>query len=161
MGYCMKKTLRIILLILIFLCMVVIFSKIFTPNKTASLFGLKAFVIKTETMQPNIEKGDLVITRNTKFDKLRVNDTIIFKVKNDYNVVQVVRKIKNNKITTSSNIKQNRKFEVTENVYQGKYLLRIPHLGNFVLFVKSIYGVIITVILVIFLVSRCITQKKM
>lgn len=156
----MKKILQIILLILIFLCTLIIFSKVIHPNKTANLFGLKAFVIKTETMQPTIKKGDLVITKGAKFDELDIDDVIVFNMKNSYNVIQTVRKVKENKIITSSNVKQNKKAEVKEDMLQGKYLFKIPFLGNIVLFIKSIYGIIITTILIIFLLYKCITQKR-
>lgn len=160
MGYCMKKILQIILLILIFLCTLIILSKVMHPNKTANLFGLKAFVIKTETMQPTIKKGDLVITKGAKFDELDIDDVIVFNMKNSYNVIQTVREVKENKIITSSNVKQNKKAEVKEDMLQGKYLFKIPFLGNIVLFIKSIYGIIITTILIIFLLYKCITQKR-
>ena len=140
MGYYMKKILQIILLILIFLCTLIIFSKVIHPNKTANLFGLKAFVIKTETMQPTIKKGDLVITKGAKFDELDIDDVIVFNMKNSYNVIQTVR-------------------EVKEDMLQGKYLFKIPFLGNVVLFIKSIYGIIISLIIIIFLIYKSIVNK--
>ena len=80
-------------------------------------------------------------------------------MKNSYNVIQTVREVKENKIITSSNVKQNKKAEVKEDMLQGKYLFKIPFLGNVVLFIKSIYGIIISLIIIIFLIYKSIVNK--
>ena len=73
-----KKIIDIILIILAYNIILVAISNINTENGM-SLFGCEAYIIKTNSMEPSIKNGDVVITKKVPEEKIQVGDIITFK----------------------------------------------------------------------------------
>lgn len=99
----------------------------------------KPYVVLTESMYPIINKGDIIIIKNTDYS---INDIVVY-MQNDTNMMRKIISIDSNNIYIS-----NDEYIDINNIL-GKYILRIPILGYFVLFIQSYIGLIIFLISIV------------
>ena len=67
----------IIIPIIVFNFVLIIKNYIY-PYKTPDFMGLKSFVIVSESMEPTIMTGDVIIVKNINYNELKVNDIISY-----------------------------------------------------------------------------------
>lgn len=67
---------EIIAIILIYNIILIIVSSI--NGKDFSILGYKAYIVDTNSMEPTINVGDIVIVKKVKEDKLKQGDVITF-----------------------------------------------------------------------------------
>jgi signal peptidase len=67
-------------LFLIFVSLMVVYIGInaFVPEKSIRIFGFRPFLVLTTSMEPDINKGDMIIVTKPKEDKLNVGTAITF-----------------------------------------------------------------------------------
>ncbi len=160
----MKKTLNIIKNVLIWLLVAVaVFMMIFTIISVAtfdkpdrSLFGLKFFVVQSDSMAAtDFSAGDIAIVKNVDPATLQEGDIITFISQNRASLGETVtHKIR--KLTTDSNgnpgfvtygtsTDSDDETVVTYPYVIGKYVSRIPKLGSFFMFLKTTPGYIVCI----------------
>ena len=115
------------------------------PNRVPSVFGYKPFAVLSGSMQPNIMVGDLILIKKTDINKLKKNDIIAFRDKDNlvttHRIIKVVKK--NGQVCfetkgDSNNVKD--KELACKNNIEGKYVKRYAKLGNFILFIQKPLG---------------------
>ena len=155
----------IILIILIYNIILVGISAV-SGIKEFNLFGYKAFVIVSDSMEDTIKKGDIVIVRNYDESELNENDIITFS--NDgqittHRITQIKEEDGNKKyVTKGDNNDIEDSQEVLYDDIYGKLVLTIPMLGNIFIFMqdKLIFLIIILIILLILLYKMNKKEKS-
>lgn len=100
---------------------------------TTRLLPYMPTVIVSNSMLPQIKRGDMVIIKRKEYDKIQINDIIEYKLDNVY-VVHRIIKIKNTKdgisyITKGDNNRSPDAKPVKEEQITGKVVLNIPSIG--------------------------------
>ena len=145
-----KKLLFVIIIILLYNIFLITKS---TLDKTdaKSMFGYRAYVITTNSMEPELKKDDVVVIKKAKADNLKQGDIITFKQNGEtitHRIVQIddiedgklyITKGDNNNVQDEQGLR----FDQIE----GKLVIKIPQLGKMVASFKN--GIIIVLVLLI------------
>lgn len=106
----------------------------------------KILLVQSGSMSPRIQTGDLVVVKPSF--KYKKGDIITFLSKNKINITHRIVDIKNNQITTKGDANEvNDQDFIESNQILGKVFYIIPHFGYFIIFAKSIPGLIIFIII--------------
>ena len=150
-----KKILAVILVILIYNIILIFIS---AENDGIELFGYRAYVITSDSMEPAINNGDAIIVKNCEEEDLQTDDVITFE-QNQKIITHRIQKIEEDQTTKEKTYitkGDNNNIEDSENIKYsaiiGKCILTIPYLGNIisVLENKLIILIIILIILILF-----------
>ncbi len=148
----------IVLLVIIIIFNIFFISKK-NQNELPSVFGYKFLVDLTESMEPAINSGDLVIIKEQK--EYEVGDVVTYRDKRESLITHRIVEIKDNRYYFKGD-KNNAKDSdgVTINKIEGKYVNKIAKLGSICLFLKSIYGIIMLLSIgILYLVFLIIKEK--
>ena len=160
-----KLVIDIILVILIYNILLVGISCI-NKIEEISIFGYKAYVITTNSMEPNIKDGDILITKNEKEENLQVGDIITFQKKGTlvtHRITNIEDKQGKKEYTTKGD---NNTVEDLEKVnfdeIKGKEILTIPKLGKLIKLLENqiVFLLIILIILILLFWKLQIQEKK-
>lgn len=149
-----KKVFNIIFIILIYNLILLAISSI-SDIQNISIFGYKAYIITTNSMEPSIKTGDAVIARRVNEEKLKEGDVITFW--NDQKVIthRIIRIDKiddiNYYVTKGDNNNLEDQRKVTYDEIEGKSIFTIPSLGKIigVLENRIIFLIILLIILIL------------
>ena len=150
-----KKILAVILVILIYNIIPIFIS---SENHGIGLFGYRPYIITSDSMEPSINNGDVIITKEYKEEDLQTGDVITFE-QNQEVITHRIKKIEEDQTTNEKTYitkGDNNNIEDSENIkfsaIIGKCILTIPYLGNIisVLENKLIILIIILIILILF-----------
>lgn len=151
------------IIILVLICNIILLvQKIITPDKIATIFGYKAFVISSGSMEPTLNIGDIVIIKETKQEQISKGNIITFR-KDGYNITHRINDIiekdgekyyqtKGDKNTT--NDADLVKYEEIE----GVYVFKIDKIGSIITYAQNTTTIII-IICVIYLIYRISAEK--
>ncbi len=133
----------IVLVIVALYSIIIVVQKIFAKDKTPSFFGYKNFIVLTGSMSPELKIGDLVFVKDT--DDIKRNDIISFRVNNSvvtHRVIEVLEEDGVLKYMTKGDANSGVDTEIltTEDI-EGKYVFKIPLVGNLVMFLKTPAGI--------------------
>ena len=128
----------------------------YNENEGFTLFGYKAYAITTNSMVPNLKKGDIVIVDTDA--EYGEGDVITFLPKG-YNKTVTHRIIEYREqtgtyITKGDNNGKEDGYKITNLDIIGKQVFRIPILGNFVLIIKSLIVICYSFMMIIMVVLR-------
>jgi len=138
----------IILRIVIYAALPVL-AFILITSRTSALGGIQSFVILTGSMAPALPVGTVVMTK--QMPTYSKNDVIAFK-KDDKNVTHRIVEVenKNNVFSYKTRGDANNVADIDlvrkDNVL-GKMIFSIPYLGTFILFLKTVPGFLIFIVL--------------
>ena len=150
-----KKVLAVILVILIYNIILIFIS---AENDGIELFGYRAYVITSDSMEPAINNGDAIVVKNCEEEDLQTGDVITFE-QNQEVITHRIQKIEEDQTTKEKTYitkGDNNNIEDSEHInfsaIIGKCVLTIPYLGNIisVLENKLIILIIILIILILF-----------
>lgn len=150
-----KKVLAVILVILIYNIILIFIS---AENDGIELFGYRAYVITSDSMEPAINNGDAIVVKNCEEEDLQTGDVITFEQKQEV-ITHRIQKIEEDQTTKEKTYitkGDNNNMEDSEHInfsaIIGKCVLTIPYLGNIisVLENKLIILIIILIILILF-----------
>ena len=150
-----KKILAVILVILIYNIILIFIS---AENDGIELFGYRAYVITSDSMEPAINNGDAIIVKNCEEEDLQTDDVITFE-QNQKIITHRIQKIEEDQTTKEKTYitkGDNNNIEDSENIKYsaiiGKCILTIPYLGKIILVLenKLIILIIILIILILF-----------
>ncbi|MDO5556304.1 MAG: signal peptidase I [Clostridia bacterium] len=175
----MKKTEKIkniICIILIIAILPILFVNLFIvidsfihPDEIPSFVGYKPFVVLSGSMETEIYTGDLAIVKVIDTNQLKENDIIAYKSGDFVVVHRIIKKVNENGTTKFVTKGDNNNTEddemITLDKIEGKYLFKISKLGNFVMFLQTPIGLLISIsipvlIIVIAQISRNRQYKK-
>lgn len=134
---------RITFIIGIVLSAIMILSFLFNKNKIPGVFKNKPVVIETNSSISSVKKGDLVIIKDIEKNEYKKGNIVVFRGDKKKNIISKIENIEDNSFLLSRNIK------IDKNDLQGIKKIRIPLLGYVIMFLQSIYGFIITIILLV------------
>lgn len=155
-----KRIIEIIAIILIYNIILIIISSI--NGKDFSILGYKAYIVNTNSMEPTIEVGDIVIIKKVKAEKLNQGDVITFtqegevithritKIETEEKSIQYVTKGDNNNTEDTLKIKY-------KDII-GKEILTIPQLGKAMQLLDS--KIILLIIILIILICAFVKIQK-
>ncbi len=165
------KVLKILCIVILSLILVLnIFVMIqakANPNKVPSVFGYKQFIVLSGSMESKIEVGDLVFVKEIDVDKLKVDDIIAFRDKD--NLVTTHRIIKevntdHGRCFETKGDNNNTKDEnvVCASAIEGKYSKKISKVGSIILFIQQPLGFMIMMltILIICMFIYFVSNRK-
>lgn len=146
-----KKIIFIFLVIMLY-NIVLLYMSYIDKFDTPQFYIYKAYIISTESMQPTLNKGDVIIIKKAKKEDLKENDIITYKDKGEIITHRIVEiKPNGNRYITKgdNNIAKDEQSLSFEDI-EGKLVLKIPHLGNMVAGLKN--GIVIILTILIFLI---------
>ncbi len=160
-----KKILYIVLIILIYNLILVGISYI-SRQDFNRIFGYKAYNITTNSMEPNINQGDIIIIKKPKNeDKLKVGDVITFEKDGEtitHRIVEITDKGKTKRYVTkgdNNNVPDLEK--ITFEQIEGVEVIRIPNLGRIISIMENqIILLIILLLILIFYLYRLDKKEK-
>ncbi len=142
----------------------IISQKLIWKDKTPSLFGYKNFIELTGSMEPTLNEGDIIITKETQ--EIKENDIISFREKNSvitHRVFEVYKENGKEYYITKGDANSNTDPVLLnkENI-EGKYCFKIPFIGKIILFLQKPVGLIIlfTMFLIALVISSIEPKKK-
>jgi signal peptidase len=105
-----------------------------------------SYLVQSGSMSPTIKVGDFILTKSTP--NYQPNDIITFVTKDNRVVTHRIIKIDASKFVTKGDANQSSDLEpVSQNQIVGKHLATIPLLGFFVVFLKTLPGLVVFVII--------------
>lgn len=140
-----------IFLVIILYNIVLLYMSYVDKFDTPSFYIYKAYVITTNSMEPELKKDDVVVIKKAKADNLKQGDIITFKQNGEtitHRIVQIddiedgklyITKGDNNNVQDEQGLR----FDQIE----GKLVIKIPQLGKMVASFKN--GIIIVLVLLI------------
>ena len=106
----------------------------------------KILLVQSGSMSPTINTGDLVIVKAG--NKYKKGDVVTFISNKRFNVTHRIVDVKNNQFYTKGDANKNPDSETIKlNQILGKVSFVIPSFGYFIIFVKSIPGLILLIII--------------
>ena len=160
-----KKIFKYIILNILIILFII--NLILSFEENTHIFGIYIFNIVSESMEPTLEKNDVVIVQKCATSKLRKGDIITFLqdertishrivgVTQEKGTIKFETKGDNNEISDPDKIEPRQ-------VY-GKVLFRIKKIGKFIDYIKNARGlinIVIFIIIVYILISLKDKQKN-
>lgn len=152
------------LIAFILICNVyLILQVIKNPTDTAQLFGYRCFSVASGSMEPTLQIGDLIITKEKSKKDIKVGDIISFKDGDStitHRVIKVISqngkilyqtKGDNNNVSDEKNIK----YEDVE----GVYVNHIPELGKMYIYIQKT-PVVISILIIIYIIYKIVDTKE-
>lgn len=120
--------------------------------------GIKPFVVQTASMEPAIHVGSVsFINKNIKFEDIKENDVIAFKIQNDKQVTHRAVSINGEEILTKGDANAIvDSAPVTKKNYLGKNIFSIPKVGYAVTKIQTKRGKIVLGTVILMLVASAI-----
>lgn len=136
-------------------------------DKVPSVFGYKPFIVLSGSMESDIHKGDLIITKKTDPTKLKISDIIAFRDAENtittHRIIEIVTNGGEDYFITKgdNNSTQDMNLVALEDV-EGIYVGRIPGIGSMMDSLSEPTTIIILVvgITAIFVIGFMISTKK-
>ncbi len=157
-----KKVLAVILVILIYNIILIFIS---AENDGIELFGYRAYVITSDSMEPAINNGDAIVVKNCEEEDLQTGDVITFE-QNQKIITHRIQKIEEDQTTKEKTYitkGDNNNIEDSENIKYsaiiGKCVLTIPYLGNIISVLENKL-IILIIILIILILCFLKIQKQ-
>lgn len=162
-----KNVLKVILILVVY-NMILLGISAMDNNENTNIFGFKSYIITTNSMEPNIKKGDAVVCKKVKTEDLKEGDVITFS--KDGEVITITHRIikietkdgKKSYITKGDNNTLEDNEKVEENQIRGKMIVVIPRLGNFIKLLSNniIVLILLLVILILWFMKILINEKR-
>ena len=146
----------VILVPILIMNLTIIIKSYINPNKTPDFFGIKPFIVETDSMVPEIRGGDLAVTKTVDPAKLREGDIISFKEESGtvvtHRILALTEKNGEPAFTTGGDDnKDSNGNQVidTESIswsqVEGIYLFKISALGYLAMFMQKPLGMFVFV----------------
>lgn len=148
------KKIVFIFLVIILYNIVLLYMSYIDKFDTPSFYIYKAYLISTESMEPEIKKGDAIIIKKVDEEQLKVNDIITFKIDEEIITHRIVQINDNGTEKTYVTKGDNNNVEdheiLTFDDIEGKQVMKIPYLGKVISGLKN--GIVIILVVLISLI---------
>lgn len=150
-----KKIIKRIIkyIILAILMILFIINIILSFEENTHIFGIHIFNIISESMEPTLEKNDIVIVQKCKESQLHKGDIITFLQDEKIISHRILNIVKENGITKYETKGDNNKIADSNKVefkqIYGKVVFKIKNIGQIVNYIQNIRGFINIIILAI------------
>jgi signal peptidase len=135
------------------------------PDKVPSFMGYKPFIVLSDSMNPGISAGDLVLTKEADTDTLKVGDIISYRVGDSvitHRITGITEKDGTLSFTTKGDANDADDAKpIDATMIEGTMLLNIPKFGNVALFMQTPAGMLICIgVPVLLLVAYDILRRR-
>lgn len=145
----------VILSIILILNITLIVKSYTNKDEVPSIGGFTPMVVLTESMEPNINSGDLVITTKEEPKNIKVGDIITFfdpagdgTSTTTHRVVEIKTEDGILMFYTKGDANNaNDRLPVEQDAIIGKYHSKIPYVGNITMFLSTSNGLIVCVVI--------------
>ena len=150
-----------------------IIKSFFNPDETPDFAGIVPLIVLSDSMDPDIKEGDLIFTKHTNPEDIRVGDVISFYAEEDdfatiwtHQVIEVIDENGTLKFRTKGTNKYNTtpdsKLRTADKVI-GKYTnIRIEGAGNLAMEMQKPVGLIICVVVpILVFVGYDVIRRKL
>lgn len=150
-----QKILGVIFIILIY-NIILTFLSSDNLNNGAGLFGYRACIITSSSMEPSINYGDLIIIKKCKNKDLQTGDVITFRKSQEvitHRIIKIEDGVQENEsiyITKGDNNNTEDVEKIPYSNIKGKCVLTIPKLGKIMLVIDN--KIIILILILILLI---------
>lgn len=152
-------------ILLINLC--IMFQSMTNKDEVPNIFGFKPFMVLSGSMESEIHKGDLIITKIIDADTVQIDDVIAFRDAADtvttHRVIDIVEKEGSTYFITKgdNNSSQDQNLVALEDV-EGLYIGRLPGIGSIMdsLAKPTVILILVFGITAIFVIGFMISNKK-
>lgn len=158
-----KKILFILTIIILYNIILLCVSYVDNVN-LPSLFGYKAYSITTDSMKPTLNKGDIIISKKQKEDKIKQGDIITYLQNGEkitHRIIEIEEQEDENKYVTKGD---NNTIEDLEKVkyeqIEGVKIIKIPLLGYIINFLKDEIIVLIVILIILILYFYKIIKEE-
>ena len=155
-------------IVIVLLVLVIILNVIFISGKDdkklPSLFGYKFLVDLTDSMKPVITPGDLIVIKSA--DEYKMGDIISYRNKKNeiitHRITRIVKDKNGNEVyhLKGDNNNTEDRYKVKKEEIEGKLYKHYHKIGTFLLFLKSIYGIVFLLMLVFCYMTFLIIKEK-
>lgn len=126
----MKKKIELILFVMLICILIfVIYLKFFAKVKNIEIFGYSFFIVKTGSMEPNINSGELIIIKEQ--DEYKENEIITYKENDVYITHRIIEK-KDNSYITKGDLNNENDSEIKFEDILGKVVFHSRILGKII-----------------------------
>lgn len=153
------------LVLLIFLLILYVgYEKFVLHEENINFLGFRFFVVMTGSMEPNYNRGDLIVVKETPIQNLKVGDVINYVSKNSKNTVthritEIVQENGEKSYKTKGDNNNSVDSELVEaNQIQGVLLFKISKVGA--LISKMLTGTGIVIIFLLVFISYIRSSKR-
>ena len=145
----------------------IMFKSKTNSEKVPSVFGYKPFMVLSGSMESNIHKGDLIITKETNPASLKIDDIIAFKdaagTITTHRIIDIIEDSGETYFITKgdNNSTQDQNLVALEDV-EGIYVGRIPGIGSMMdsLAKPTTIMILVVSITAIFIIGFMISNKR-
>ena len=159
-----KKALKItgnvltvaVAILVVIMTVLTVFSMVFNRDGTASVFGVQAYVVQSDSMTPEFAAGDVIFSEEVNPEELVAGDIITFISRDSASYGQTITHCIR-KVTTHNGELAFITYGIATGVDDGtpaaasdvlgRYVFRIAGLGSFFEFLKSVPGYIVCILL--------------
>lgn len=139
-----------------------------TEGISGRLFGKYVYIMESEDMMPEIEKGSAVISDEKGISVLVESNVILFKNGNREDVMrirQLVHNTENTVYVVSPDARPQETIEISKDKVIAKCITEGKNLGKFISFLSSLAGIIIFMIIpcagiIAMLIKKILSMKK-
>lgn len=160
-----RKILGIILIVIVYNIILTFISSISSNNGT-SIFGYKACIITSNSMEPTINCDDVVIIKKCEEKDLYTGDIITFQ-QNQESITHRILKIEKDSsenanvyITKGDNNNTEDVEKTNYSQIQGKYVIAIPQLGKIILMLDNKLIVLIIILILLILCFFKVSKQE-
>lgn len=159
-----KKALKItgnvltvaVAILVVIMTVLTVFSMVFNRDGTASVFGVQAYVVQSDSMTPEFAAGDVIFSEEVNPEELVAGDIITFISRDSASYGQTITHCIR-EVTTHNGELAFITYGIATGVDDGtpaaasdvlgRYTFRIAGLGSFFEFLKSVPGYIVCILL--------------
>jgi signal peptidase I, archaeal type len=142
-----QKIFRIIVIVILCILLLansyVIISRIAFNNETPKIFGYTQVIVISGSMIPTLEIGDILIVHEQK--SYGLNDIVTYKGETKLITHRIVE-IKGNDYVTKGDFNNTTDDPISPSIVEGKVVGRIHGLGGIVFFLRTSFGILITIL---------------
>ena len=159
-----KKALKItgnvltvaVAILVVIMTVLTVFSMVFNRDGTASVFGVQAYVVQSDSMTPEFAAGDVIFSEEVNPEELVAGDIITFISRDSASygqtITHCIRKVTTHNgefafITYGIDTGVDDGTPAAASDVLGRYTFRIAGLGSFFEFLKSVPGYIVCILL--------------
>ncbi len=160
-----KKVLLVTLIILLYNVFLITKSTLDKTN-SKTIFGHKAYIITTNSMEPTINVGDIIIVGETEKNKAKVDDIVTFEQAGKiitHRIVEIKQTEQGEKYVTKGDNNEVKDIdEITDEQIIGILTLKIPRAGKIILLLEDkIYIILLlNLVLIIYINTKRVEEKK-
>lgn len=146
----------IVAVLVVVMTVLTVFSMVFNRDGTASVFGVQAYVVQSDSMTPEFAAGDVIFSEEVNPEELVAGDIITFISRDSASYGQTITHCIR-EVTTHNGELAFITYGIATGVDDGtpaaasdvlgRYAFRIAGLGSFFEFLKSVPGYIVCILL--------------